>query len=135
MHRAALALPAGLLAFFLTCATVGAGGGGIPSGNLLANPNAEQGQAATNSTERFDPPGWQVGAGTSVTAIRYGTSPGFPTVADSASINGGSALFARGPQGAGTAPQLVFPIFNVALAGPPVRPRPGRASNRGRPRG
>src|SRR3954447_26073882 len=118
MRRAALALPAGLLAFFLTCATVGAGGGGIPSGNLLANQNAEQGQAATNETDRFDPPGWQVGAGTSVTAVRYGTTT-FPTAADSTLINGGSAFFAGGP-GTSTAPQLIFQIVNVATAGPAI---------------
>ena len=128
--RAALAFLAGLLAFSLACAVAGAGSGGpvIPAGNLLANPNAEQGQAATNNSERFDPPGWQTGAGTSATEIRYGTPPGFPTVADSAAINGGSAFFAGGPQGSGTAPQTIFQTINVATAAAAIDAGQVRAS-------
>ena len=134
MSRAAV-FAASLLVFLLASAGAGAGGGGaIPSGNLLANPNAEQGQAATNSTERFDPPGWQLGpGGSTVTEVRYGT-PDFPTLADSAAIGGGSAFFAGGPQGSGSTPQLIFQIVERLRRGARDRRRPGASVDRRLPR-
>jgi hypothetical protein len=60
---------------------------------MLANPGAEQGPAATDSTSTAAPPGWSPSPG--MTQVVYGTS-GFPGTDVSAAIGGASALFAGG---------------------------------------
>ena len=77
-------------------------------GNLLANPGAEEGRAATDDAASFAPPGWTRDGG--FTAVRYGTVAGgapFPTLAASAALGGGRAFFAGGPHGSATLTQVV----------------------------
>ena len=71
----------------------------IPEGNLLANPGAEDGPAASDYSGRFPPAGWQP-EGVPLTAVRYGTLL-FPTAADAAALGGGRNFFAGGPIAAG----------------------------------
>jgi hypothetical protein len=83
--------------------SVGAGPAGavIPTGNLLSNPGAELGSAASDSTAFYPPPPWTLDPHYSpeATAVRYGT-PGFLTVAQGAAVGGGGAFFAGGPAAA-----------------------------------
>jgi hypothetical protein len=66
----------------------------VPAGNLVVNPGAEQGSAATDEFHVFAPPSWSASAG--VTQLKYGTSA-FPGIDVSNQIGGGSAFFAGGP--------------------------------------
>ena len=77
-------------------------------GNLLANPGAEQGTAATDDTASPAPPRWvRTGA---FTSVRYGTVAGpfaFPPLDAAAWLRGGDAFFAGGPGGAASLSQVV----------------------------
>jgi hypothetical protein len=78
------------------------------AGNLLANPGAEQGSAATNDTAAPAPPRWRRSGG--FTSVRYGTLVGlvaFPSLEAAAALGAGDAFFAAGPSGAATATQTV----------------------------
>jgi hypothetical protein len=72
----------------------------VPPGNLLANPGAEAGPGAADSSAIDPPPGWT--AVGNFTAVRYGT-PDFPTAADGAGLGGGANFFAGGPDSAASA--------------------------------
>jgi streptogramin lyase len=63
------------------------------SGNLLRNPGAEEGMAASSTTTR-PVLGWA--ATPNFTPVAYG-SPAFPGASESARIGGGDAFFAGGP--------------------------------------
>jgi hypothetical protein len=78
----------------------------IPAGNLVVNPGAEDGGAATDDAQVFAPDfPWSTSAG--FTQVTYGTA-GFPSMQVAASIGGGNAFFAGGPANAGsTAEQSV----------------------------
>ena len=77
-------------------------------GNLLANPGAEQGIAATNDTASPAPPRWtRTGA---FTSVRYGTVAGpfaFPPLDVAAALRAGDAFFAGGPGAAASLTQVV----------------------------
>lgn len=77
----------------------------VPSGNLLRDPGAEEGELAVNTTAVSPPPApWITGRAASFTQVAYG-SPGFPASPG----GGGNGFFAGGPQAAATesAVQLV----------------------------
>jgi hypothetical protein len=77
-------------------------------GNLLANPSAEQGDAATDDRASPAPPRWtRTGA---FTSVRYGTVSGefaFPSLDAASTLRGGQAFFAAGPGGPATLRQEV----------------------------
>src|SRR5262245_12386463 len=74
--------------------------------NLLTNPGAESGDGATDSSAHPAVPGWTTTD--DFTAVRYGTSGGFPSLATGDAIGGGANLFAGGPSSAAsTAVQTV----------------------------
>jgi hypothetical protein len=78
------------------------------AGNLLANPGAELGTAATDDTSAPAPPRWRRSGG--FTSVRYGTVVGlvaFPTLEAAAALGAGDAFFAAGPSGAASAVQVV----------------------------
>ena len=78
------------------------------TGNLLANPGAEQGTAAGDDSASPAPPRWRRSGG--FTSVRYGTVVGlvaFPTLEAAAALGAGDAFFAGGPSGAATATQVV----------------------------
>jgi hypothetical protein len=91
-------------------------------GNLLANPGAEQGTAATDDRASPAPPRWtRTGA---FTSVRYGTVSGafaFPTLPAAALLVGGDAFFAGGPAGAASMRQVV----DVARWAPEIDARGG----------
>jgi hypothetical protein len=70
----------------------------IPSGNLLKNPGAEEGHAATVFTESVAPNEWdsQAGGNGPPTSVEYGAAGGFPSKELGASIGGGRHFFAGG---------------------------------------
>jgi hypothetical protein len=117
-----LVAPAALLAL------AGSAAAALPSGNIVVNGDAEAGPAATNQTDAPAPSGWQ--QITKFTSVAYGSS-GFPTLADSTRIGGGSNFFAGGPDagfGGGSAiiqdvdlsaaaPELDAGNVNVTLSG------------------
>jgi len=78
----------------------------LPTGNLLANPGAEDGPGAADSTQAFVPRSWQASPGYPLvpTAVRYGAPGGFLTAAQGLAFNGGSNFFAGGPCSAATNP-------------------------------
>jgi hypothetical protein len=77
-------------------------------GNLLRNPGAEQGEAATDDRASPAPPRWErTGA---FTSVRYGTVSGafaFPSLPTAALLRGGHAFFSGGPGGAASLRQVV----------------------------
>jgi hypothetical protein len=78
------------------------------AGNLVANPGAEQGTAATDDRASPAPPHWaRTGA---FTSVRYGTVAGvfaFPSLDAAAALRAGHAFFAAGPAGAASLRQVV----------------------------
>jgi hypothetical protein len=94
-----------------------------PSGNVLANPGAELGRAATDDTSSFAPPGWRRRG--DFTSVRYGTVGGgdapFPTLAAAHELGAGRAFFAGGPGGAASARQVV----DVSRLAPEIDSRHG----------
>jgi hypothetical protein len=77
-------------------------------GNVLENPGAEQGPAASDDTASFRPPGWTRTGG--FTSVRYGAVAGgapFPSLAAADALGAGRAFFAGGPGGAATLTQVV----------------------------
>jgi hypothetical protein len=78
------------------------------AGNLLANPGAEQGTAATDDRASPAPPHWaRTGA---FTSVRYGTVAGvfaFPSLDAAAALGAGHAFFAAGPGSAASLRQEV----------------------------
>jgi hypothetical protein len=77
-------------------------------GNVLTNPGAEGGTAATDDMSSPAPPGWtRTGA---FTSVRYGTVAGvvpFPSRRVSEVLAAGDAFFAAGPGKGGSATQVV----------------------------
>lgn len=75
------------------------------AGNLLANPGAEDGDGAPDSSAQSEVPSWQTTS--TFTAVNYG-APDFPTASQGARAGGGVNFFAGGPGGAvATASQTV----------------------------
>jgi hypothetical protein len=78
------------------------------AGNLLANPGAEQGTAATDDRASPAPPHWtRTGA---FTSVRYGTVSGafaFPSLSAAALLHARHAFFAAGPSGPASLRQVV----------------------------
>jgi hypothetical protein len=78
------------------------------AGNLLANPGAEDGTAATDDRASPAPPHWtRTGA---FTSVRYGTVAGvfaFPSLDAAAALGAGRSFFAAGPSGAASLRQAV----------------------------
>ena len=78
------------------------------TGNLLANPGAEQGTAAIDDGASPAPPRWRRSGG--FTSVGYGTVVGlvaFPSLEAAAALGAGDAFFAGGPSGAASATQVV----------------------------
>ncbi|HET8757770.1 MAG TPA: choice-of-anchor Q domain-containing protein [Solirubrobacteraceae bacterium] len=92
------------------------------AGNLLANPNAEQGTAATDDRASPPPPHWtRTGA---FTSVRYGTVSGafaFPSLEAAITVRGGRAFFAAGPGRSASLRQVV----DVARWAPEIDARSG----------
>jgi hypothetical protein len=86
----------------------------LPSGNMLANPGAEQGPAAADPAIVDPPPGWSPSPGT--TQVAYGASGGFPGAAVSAAIGGANAFFAGGPNVANSGGVQFFTLSPAAGA-------------------
>lgn len=100
-------------------------GGPVPAGNLLANGGADTAGAAGTPAAAPVPPGWTRVAG-AATFVRYGSTE-FPSLADAARWNGGTAFFAGGqgssaileqvaPLPASQAPNIDAGLARVALA-------------------
>jgi hypothetical protein len=93
-------------------------------GNLLANPGAERGEAATDDRSSPPPPRWtRSGA---FTSVRYGTVAGefaFPSLAAAATLHGAHAFFAAGPGAAASLRQVV----DVSPWAPEIDARAGAA--------
>ncbi|HXD58648.1 MAG TPA: hypothetical protein VN606_12050 [Thermoleophilaceae bacterium] len=95
-----------VLALTLALGLPASAGADLPSGNLLRNSGAEDGQAASDSGSFFTPPSWTaVGPAPSPTAVRYGIAGGFPSAAQGAALGGGANFFAGGPPVAGNVEQ------------------------------
>jgi hypothetical protein len=92
------------------------------AGNLLANPSAEQGDAATDDRASPAPPHWtRTGA---FTSVRYGTIAGefaFPSLDAAVTVRGGRAFFAAGPGRVASLRQVV----DVARWAPEIDTRSG----------
>jgi hypothetical protein len=92
------------------------------AGNLLANPSAEQGVAATDDRASPAPPRWtRTGA---FTSVRYGTVSGafaFPSLDAAVTVRGEHAFFSAGPGGAASLRQVV----DVARWAPEIDARSG----------
>jgi len=86
-----------LVAAGLVLSAPGTAGAVVPDGNLLANPGAESGAAATDVVSSPAPPGWVRSA--RETEVSYTADPGlgFPGPAARDAIAGGTAFFAGGP--------------------------------------
>jgi hypothetical protein len=91
-------------------------------GNLLANPGAEQGTAATDDRGSPAPPRWtRTGA---FTSVRYGTVAGvfaFPSRPAAALLGGGDAFFSAGPGG----PAALRQVVDVSRWAPEIDARNG----------
>ncbi|MCW2994357.1 MAG: hypothetical protein JWQ18_1852, partial [Conexibacter sp.] len=85
----------------------------LPTGNLLANPGAEVGQAAADPAQSFPPASWSPYGG--LTQVLYGASGGFPGTAVGSAIGGGNALLAGG-NAASSGGQQIFNITPAAAA-------------------
>jgi hypothetical protein len=85
----------------------------VPAGNLLANPGAEAGAGAADSSTIIPPPSWTTTG--EFTAVKYETS-GFPSTAVSSQIGGGTNFFAGGNVATSTGEQVV----NVSVAQPEI---------------
>jgi hypothetical protein len=92
------------------------------AGNLLANPSAEQGAAATDDRASPPPPRWtRTGA---FTSVRYGTVSGafaFPSLDAAVTVRGGRSFFSAGPGRAASLRQVV----DVARWAPEIDARSG----------
>jgi Ca2+-binding RTX toxin-like protein len=74
----------------------GAAGAAIPVGNIVPNGGAEASTGANDADDVFPPPPpW--GVTQSFTAVKYGATPDFPSVAVGNAIGGGVNFFAGGP--------------------------------------
>src|SRR4051812_49183429 len=83
-------------------------GAAIPAGNLVINPGAEDGAAATDDVHVFAPDfPWSTTPG--FTQVAYGTA-GFPSVQVAESIGGGKALFAGGPSNASSSAEQTVDV-------------------------
>ena len=93
-------------------------------GNLIANPGAEQGTAASDDRSSPAPPRWiRTGA---FTSVRYGTVSGafaFPSRPAAALLGGCDAFFSGGPGGAASLRQVV----DVSRWAPEIDARGGDA--------
>jgi hypothetical protein len=93
------------------------------AGNLMRNPGAEQGAAASDDRAAPAPPHWErTGA---FTSVRYGTVAGvfaFPSLPAARVLRGGDAFFAGGPGRAASLRQVV----DVARWAPEIDARTGR---------
>jgi hypothetical protein len=96
------------LAVLIAPATAGAQ---VPSGNLLANGNAEAVTGSQDGVEVVPPPAWTTDGPFS--EVAYG-APEFLTTDDSASWSGGASFFAGGPDNAASS---ATQVVNVAGAG------------------
>jgi hypothetical protein len=83
-----------ILCLAAVLALAGPAGAALPTGNIVVNGDAEGGAGATNVTDVFAPPAWDVLP--NFTAVAYGTDD-FPSTDVSAAIGGGSNFFAGGP--------------------------------------
>jgi hypothetical protein len=94
------------------------------AGNLIANPGAEQGTAATDDRASPAPPHWtRTGA---FTSVRYGTVAGafpFPSLAAAVAVRGGHTFFTAGPGGAAALRQVI----DVSRWAPEIDARSGAA--------
>jgi hypothetical protein len=92
------------------------------AGNLLANPSAEQGEAAIDDRASPAPARWtRTGA---FTSVRYGTISGafaFPSLDAALTVRGGRAFFSAGPGRAASLRQVV----DVARWAPEIDTRSG----------
>jgi hypothetical protein len=66
----------------------------VPGGNLVANPGAEAGAGAADSSTQLPLPGWTVES--TLTAVKYG-APAFLTTEDGSRLDGGANFFSGGP--------------------------------------
>jgi len=82
----------------------------VPQGNLIANPGADAGPGATDSSAVVPIPGWATEG--NLTAVQYG-APSFLTTDDSARLGGGPNFFAGGP---GTPASAATQSVDVARA-------------------
>ena len=89
----------------------------LPPGNVLANPGAESGDAASDDRSSPAPPGWsRTGA---FTFVHYGTVAGlvpFPSERVAQATAAGEAFFAAGPGKDGSATQL----YSIADSSPEI---------------
>ena len=85
----------------------------VPVGNLLANPGAEAGPGAPDSSTIVSPPSWTTTG--EFTAVQY-AAPGSPPPAVNAQIGGGANYFAGGNVPASTGEQ----VLNVSVAQPEI---------------
>jgi len=94
-----------ILTALLLGVTAGPVGAAAAVTNLLQNPGAEAGPGGSDSSGGMPPPGWTVTG--DLTTVQYGAAGGFPTTANSASIDGGANFFAGGNSPSSTASQTV----------------------------
>ena len=72
----------------------------LPAGNLIANPGAEEGAAATNDSQQPPVPRWSVSG--NMTQVAYGASGGFPDQTVAGQVHGDHAFFVGGPSNGGS---------------------------------
>jgi hypothetical protein len=98
-----------LVVFLFTVVGLAApAGAAIPAGNLIINPGAEGGAAATDDVHVFAPDfPWSTSTG--FTQVAYGTA-GFPSVQVANSIGGGNAFFAGGPSNASSSAEQTVDV-------------------------
>jgi hypothetical protein len=90
----------------------------LPAGNVIVNGDAEAGPGATSASETQAPPGWDTIP--NFTAVVYGASGGFPTVADGAAIGGGAKFFAGGPESGFGDTSVAAQQADLSGAGPEI---------------
>jgi hypothetical protein len=98
-RRAALLLLALCLA--LGAALASPAGAALPQGNLLRDGDAEATAGVSDDSSVACPIAYWSNCDTGATVVRYG-APGFPGVAESKRIGGGTNFFAGGPNNAGS---------------------------------
>jgi hypothetical protein len=94
-----------LVAAAVLALTAGAVGAAGSTGNLAQDPGGEAAAGAPDSNGVVPPLGWAVTG--DFTAVQYGAAGGFPTAANSASINGGANFFGGGNVATSTGTQTV----------------------------
>src|SRR4051794_17537955 len=94
----------------------------IPSGNLVANGDAESGAGALDSgtTAPVPIPGWQTTPNFTEHVYDPAGSGAFPDINASKAIAGGNQFFAGGPENTANDRETAFQTIDVSVAAPEI---------------